>query len=276
MFVNLWVTGRRRKTKRKTDDGKRGRFRVLTRFEGLVLKARDYGESHQIITVFTEHQGKRALMARGSKKTRSRFGAVTEPFTVAHFVAFGSGSGLPTLSQADLIHSHHRVRSDLLLTAFGSYWLELADKSTEEGEPHPALYRLLIACLDRLERGTNPEILTRILELRVLASAGSAPVLDRCAHCRASNRPVRFSVRLGGFLCGDCEKEDPGGLPVSEAAARILPLLARVDPRRIGEVNVKQETNEQLEQIVHAFMREHLPLEFRSLRVLNQLKSGWN
>ncbi|WP_124727818.1 DNA repair protein RecO [Staphylospora marina] len=244
---------------------------MLSKFDGLILKARDYGESHQILTLLTEHQGKKAVMARGSKKTRSRFGAVTEPFTVGTFVAYGY-SGMPTLTQADLIRSHHRIRSDLVLTAYGSYWLEMADRLTDEGEPVPGLYRLLLAALDRLESGTDPEIISRILELRFLALAGSAPVLEHCVQCRNSRTPARFSVRLGGFLCGECKEADPGSFEVSEAVAKILPLLAKVNPSRLGDVRVKPATNRHLEQIVQAFMAEHLPFGFKSLHVLKQLR----
>lgn len=247
---------------------------MLNKFEGIVLKARDYGESHQIVTVFTEFLGKVALMARGSKKTKSRFSAVTEPFTVAHFVSFGGG-GIVSLSQADLLDSHHGIRSDLLLTTYGAYWFELIDKSLAEKEPHPAFYRLLKTLLSRLEQGTDPEILTRVIELRILSLAGSAPVLDHCAHCRQDSRPVRFSVTQGGFLCEACAHLDPRGLSVSPAVARILPLLGHLAPERMGEVTVKAETNEQLETLLRAFMQEHLPWECKSHALLDSIRKTW-
>jgi DNA repair protein RecO (recombination protein O) len=248
---------------------------MLKKVEGIVLKARDYGESHQILTVLTEYQGKVAMMARGSKKTKSRFSAVTEPFTQAHFVFFSSGSGIATLSQADLIHSHHVLRSDLLLTAYGAYWLDLIDKCTEEREPHPPLYRLLASALHRLEQGTDPEILTRIVELRVMKIAGYTPVLNVCVHCRNDKRPVRFSIRQGGFLCQNCQVQDLEALPVSPACARILPVLDRLDLSRLGEVKVKPETNEQLEKMIRSFMQEYLPIQSKTWALLEQIRKTW-
>lgn len=247
---------------------------MLKKLEGIVLKARDYGESHQILTVLTEFQGKVALMARGSKKTKSRFSAVTEPFTVAHFVCY-AGSGIATLSQADLLDSHQGIRADLLLTSYGAYWFELLDKSLAEKEPNPAFYRLLKVALTRLEEGTDPEILTRVIELKVLALAGSTPVLDRCAHCRADTRPVRFSVTQGGFLCEACAHLDMKSYPVSPAVAHILPLLQGIKLNRIGEVHVKPETNQQLERLIHAFMHEYLPLECKSYPFLERIRKTW-
>ncbi|MBA4493163.1 DNA repair protein RecO [Paenactinomyces guangxiensis] len=248
---------------------------MLHKVEGIVLKAKDYGESHQIVLIFTEYQGKIAVMARGSKKTKSRFGAVTEPFTQAHFVWFSGGSGMGTLSQADLIHSRRLIRSDLLLTAYGAYWLDLIDKCTEEKEPNPPLYRFLASALDKLENGTDPDILTRIVELRVMGVSGVQPVLHHCVNCRSNRRPVSFSVSQGGFLCADCQSVDRDAFPISEASARILPLLSRIELDRLGEIKVKPETKEQLERMNHAFMDEYLPFHLKSREILNQIRQNW-
>lgn len=214
-------------------------------------------------------------MARGSKKTKSRFGAVTEPFTHAEFICY-FGSGIPNLSQADLIYSYHAIRSDLLLTAYGAYWLDLVDKLMEEKEANPPLYRLLMQALDKLEKGTDPDILTRVIELRMLHVAGIAPVLHGCAHCgKKDGRPVRFSIRRGGFLCHRCESADAEAIQLTPAVIHLLPLLDGVPVERLGKVKVKPETKAQLEQLIQHFMREHLSMEFKSAQVLNQIRKAW-
>ncbi|TCS94754.1 DNA repair protein RecO [Hazenella coriacea] len=248
---------------------------MLKKVEGIVLKTKDYGESHQIVIIFSETLGKVAFMARGSKKTRSRFGAVTEPFSQALFVFF-MGSGMATLSQADLIHSHHQIRSDLLLTAYGAYWLDIMDKVTEEKESHPSLYHFLVSALQLLEQGTDPEILTRIVELRVMDHAGFRPVLHQCVQCQSTSRPVRFSIRQGGFLCKNCVEIDPQSFPVTEAVAKIFPLLHAINIQRLGEVNVKTETNRQLEKMIQAFMDEYLSIPFKSRSILKQIQKSWD
>lgn len=248
---------------------------MLKKVEGIVLRTKDYGESHQVVIIFSETIGKVAFMARGSKKTRSRFGAVTEPFSQALFVFF-MGSGMATLSQADLIHSHHQIRSDLLLTAYGAYWLDLVDKVTEEKEPNPPLYHFLVTALQLLEQGTDPDILTRIVELRVMDLAGFRPVLHQCVQCRSTHRPVRFSVRQGGFLCKNCVEVDPQSFPVTEAVAKVFPLLHAISIQRLGEVKVRMETKKQLETMIHAFMDEYLSVPLKSRNILKQIQKSWD
>lgn len=248
---------------------------MLIKTEGIVIRTRDYGESHKVVVLFTAERGKLPVLARGAKKPRSRLGAVTQLFTRGQYLCF-LGSGMGTLSQGELISSHHGLRSDLLLTATAAYLVELLDRMTEEKDPSPALYRLLSSTLDQLEGGTDPEILSRIFELKVLEAAGYRPVLDKCALCGSRDRPVRFSVRQGGFLCSDCLHRDPHTLPLSETAARLLRLLQRITPDRIGEVRVKEETKAQLERVLRAFIDEYASIKFKSRPFLDQLRKDWS
>jgi DNA repair protein RecO (recombination protein O) len=244
---------------------------MLQKVEGIVLKARSYGESNQVVLLFTEYQGKFAVMARGSKKTKSRLAAVTEPFTHAQFVCF-TGSGMATLSQADALYSHHLLRSDLLLTSYGAYWLDLIDKCVQEKEPLPFLFRFLALALQKLEQGVDPDILTRMIELRCMQVAGFQPVLHHCTSCHQANPPVRFSLTRGGFLCAGCQSQDKEALPLSPGTAKVLPLLQQLELPRLGEVKIKTETKEQLEQVIHAFMKEYMPFfPLKSYTVLQKI-----
>ncbi|MGA9175428.1 MAG: DNA repair protein RecO C-terminal domain-containing protein, partial [Thermoactinomyces sp.] len=68
---------------------------------------------------------------------------------------------------------------------------------------------------------------------------------------------------------------DPEAIPVSAATSRILTILDRIPIERLGEVKVKPETKEQLEQIVRSFMKEYLPFQSKSLNLLEQIRDTW-
>lgn len=244
---------------------------MLKKIDGIVLKSLDYGESHQIIRVFSQQGGKISLMARGSKKPRSRLRAVTEPLTEATFLFF-QGSGMGTLSQADVINPHASLRSDLLATAYSAYWLDLLDQLSEEKEPQPLLYRRLSQLLTLLEEQRDPEILTRIWELNLLTIAGYKPIVEHCTNCHRTGLPMRFSLALGGYLCADCLSHDPQALRMSPAVAKILPQLVALNLSRLGQIDVKPETNRGLEQILQAFMEYYLPVSFKTKSFLQQMR----
>ncbi|SFS81975.1 DNA repair protein RecO [Marininema halotolerans] len=247
---------------------------MLTKIEGVVLRTRDYGESNKIVTIFSREQGKFAAMARGAKKPKSRLGAATQPFTLGFFLCFSS-SGMATLSQAEIIESNIHVRSDLLHTAYAAYWVEYLDKLTEEKVPAPFLFDLLLSMLNWLEQGLDPEILSRIFELKVLETAGYRPRLDGCVNCWRTEGPLAFSVSMGGILCHHCFNRDPQRIPITPAAAHVLKQLQRVTPDRLGQVNVKKETLLILEQVMRRFNDEYTGLFLKSRNFLDQLKRDW-
>jgi DNA repair protein RecO (recombination protein O) len=246
---------------------------MIIRLQGIVLKNKAYRESDQLLSIFSPH-GKLTMVVQGSKKPRSRFGAVTEPFTIASFICYQHNStSMPTLTDADIISHNKSLRSDLLLTAYGAYWLELVDRVVVEKEPQLPLYTQFIVLLEQLNSRKDPEILTRLVELAVLKAAGYQPVFTHCVCCKASNRPVSFSVLQGGFLCSNCTDRE---IPVTSATAHYLRILNELPVGLLGEVNIKLETKQQLETILQKYLDTHLELNLKSRIILQQLKTAWD
>lgn len=244
---------------------------MLQKFTGIVLRAKDYGESNQIIHVFSDTKGKISMIARGSKKPKSRFSAITEPFTEGQFICY-IGSGMATLSQGDILNAHRSISADLMKTAFAAYWFELVDRLIPEKEPNPALFQLLSELLTQLENGKHPEVLTRIFELRMMAVAGYKPVLDHCVNCRSTSQPFRLSVIQGGFLCTNCFGLDHQARQLSKATTRILPILQKIDIKRLGNIGIKADTEKQLEMVINAFIQEYLGVEFKTKAIIKRLQ----
>ncbi|GAB6933142.1 DNA repair protein RecO [Calditerricola satsumensis] len=244
---------------------------MLVRVEGVVLRTMDYGEGHKIVTLFTREQGKMGAVARGAKKPRSRLAAVTQPLTHGLYLCHAGGE-LATLSQGEVLHAFSRIRHDLLQTAYAAYILEVTDRLLAEREAHPRLFDQLVGILEQIEAGKDPEILTRIYELRALAASGVRPHLDACVAC-GRLEAAAFSVREGGFLCSACRPADRDALDLAPAAAGVLRRLARVNVGQIGTINVKAETKAQLRRLFHAFWDAHVGVRLKSRAFLEQLEA---
>lgn len=247
---------------------------MLNRVEALVIRSIDYGESGKILTLLTEGAGKVGVLARGAKKTGSRYAAAAEPFTYGEYVFFRAG-GLGTLNSADIITSHRRIRENLLLSAVAAYLAEMTDRVTADGEAAPRLYRQLLAALAALDDGKDPQVITRIYEMNILAHAGYMPVLDGCAGCgKAADDAEWFSPALGGLACRDCACKDGGAVKAGAAVIRLLRLFAAVDLARVGRIDLKPDTKEALRRILRDWMDRHLDIRFRSRHVLEQLEQA--
>lgn len=243
---------------------------MLGKAEGVVLRTHDYGEGNKILTVFTKEMGKVGMMAQGARKTKSRFAAVSQPFTHALFL-FHIGSGLASLNQAELIQSFPKIREDLYKTAYASYILELTDRLTEERQKSSLLFEILQETLKQMEEGKDYETLARIYEVKILSLSGYKPVLQACSICRGEEAPWFFSVREGGLLCQSCRTKDPYSFLLLDGVARLLNLFQQLNLSQIGNINLKTSTKQQLEKVMYLFMDEYVSIRLKSRKFLEQL-----
>ncbi|MBU9722493.1 MULTISPECIES: DNA repair protein RecO [Bacillaceae] len=238
--------------------------------EGIIIRTNDYGETNKILTLFTRENGKVALMARGAKRPKSRFASSAQLFIYGIFI-YQRSTGIGTLNSADIIDSFRDVRGDLKLTAHGAYMVELLDKLTEDHERNPYLFELIYQMLHMLDEEMDPDILTRIFETKMLQVAGVSPVLDRCSLCGTGEEPFVFSVKNAGLLCRHCQGEDPHHIKLMPAVLKLLRLFQHIDINRIGNINVKPETKQQLKEILGYYYDDYVGVKLKSKRFLDQV-----
>jgi len=146
---------------------------------GIVLRSHKLGEADKIIRVLTREHGKRSAVAKGLRKTTSRFGARLEPFTCARLLVH-TGRSLDIVRQAEIETSFHEVREDIALFVHASGMAELIDGITQEHEPHPELFDLMLRGLSLLKEYPTRALFTAaFFDYRALALAeqlnGRAP-----------------------------------------------------------------------------------------------------
>lgn len=246
---------------------------MLGKARGVVVRTTDYGEGNKIVVLYTEEAGKLALMARGAKKARSRHAAVTQLFTLGEYV-FYRRAGMGTLNSGEIVRSRALLRSDIEKTAYAAYAVELVDRLTEDGEASPALFRQLNAALDGIEAGKDAGVITTIFELKMLRFAGYSPVLSHCVHCadERDERLIWWSPRAGGALCSRCRSTITHAVKLSAPARKLLCLFQDLDLTRIGNIDISAQNREQTGALVRAFAAEHLPVELKSRRFLDQME----
>lgn len=244
---------------------------MLIKDEAIVIRTQDYGETHQVVVLYTRNHGKVPIMAYGVKKLKSRSSGVVQLLTHGQYL-FYTGSGMGTFKQGEVITSHSKLRSDILFMSYAAYIVELLDRLTEDKEPNGLLFHLLAQTFSFLEMGKDADVLCRIFEMKLLSIAGYRPQLEACIHCGERDKPYLFSVAKGGLLCIDCHGTDEGALVISAAAVRLLRLFLHIDIDRLGEIDVKQDTNEQLERVMYDYTDYHTDLHLKSRSFLQKMK----
>ena len=192
---------------------------MIYREQGVVLRTYRLGEADKIVVVLTEGRGKVRAVAKGVRKTKSKFGARLEPMTHAALQLY-EGRELDTITQAETIETFRAVREDLIRVARAGAVLEAVDQLAPERQPNLQLYRMLLGALRSLAESDSP-LLVASFYWKLLSQEGFHPILDECAGCGAAGSAtplVAFDLDQGGTLCRSCRR----GTALSEGALALL------------------------------------------------------
>lgn len=187
------------------------------RDEAVVLRTHKLGEADRIVTFLSRYHGQVRAVAKGVRRTASKFGARLEPFMVAD-VQFFEGRNLDTVSQVETLGSYGReIIEDYSAYTAATAMVETAERLTGE-DSQPQQYLLLVGALRSLSnREHEPGLILDSYLLRALAIAGWAPNFFDCSRCAEPGPHEAFVMQIGGVVCRDCR---PAG------AAVIDPLTA--------------------------------------------------
>jgi DNA repair protein RecO (recombination protein O) len=240
----------------------------LYRDTGVVLRVHKLGEADRIVTLITRRHGKVRAVAKGVRRTRSRFGARLEPFGHVD-VQFYTGRTLDVITQVETVDAFGiGLVGDYPRYTAGCAVLETADRlAMEEGEPAMRLYLLVAGALRALAgRDRDPSLVLDAFLLRAMAYAGWAPAIDECARCAEPGPHQSFSVPAGGAVCARCR---PAGS--SRPAPETFPLLAAL---LHGEWPVAESsgpaTRREASGLVAALLQWHLERQLRSLPLVER------
>ena len=230
----------------------------LYRDEGVVLRTMRLGEADRIVTLLTRGHGKVRAVAKGVRKTTSKFGGRLEPLSHVALLCW-KGRELDIVNQAEVTEAFRTVREDLSRVAKAFTVLEVADQLAQEHHPAPRLYEMVLGALRALAAEDSAMLVPGFL-LKALALEGSAPMVDACASCGAEGDLVAFDLLQGGALCRDCRR----GRPVSPAA---LEMVRRVLGGGLAGVLAEPASavTEEVAALAGGAMEVHLDRRLRSL-----------
>jgi DNA repair protein RecO (recombination protein O) len=237
----------------------------LYRDTGVVLRTYRLGEADRIIVFLTEQHGKVRAVAKGIRKTTSKFGARLEPLTHVDLLLWQGRSDLDIVNQVEVIDTFRGVREDLDKVARGVALLEVTDQMAQERHPDRRLYAMLVGALRTLsETEADPILVAPSFFLKALVLEGAAPMLDACASCGEADGDVElvaFDLVEGGTLCRRCRRGRPMSPPALALLRRILggdlaAVLAGAPPAGAEEVA----------ELATEAMEVHLDRRIRSMR----------
>jgi DNA repair protein RecO (recombination protein O) len=190
----------------------------LYRDQGVVLRTWKLGETDRIVTFLTQGHGKVRAVAKGVRKSGSRFGARLEPTSHIALQCY-RGRELDVVTQVETIDANRALRENYACLTHAVPMLEAVDQVAQEREPAPAMYRMLVGALRTLSERPSP-VVTPAFFWKLLSLEGFHPYLDGCVRCGEGAPFIAFDLAEGGVLCGSCGRL--GGARVEPEALAFL------------------------------------------------------
>ena len=242
---------------------------TLYRDTGVVLRVHKLGEADRIVTLLTRRHGKVRAVAKGVRRTTSRFGARLEPFCHVDAQFYTGRSSLDIVTQVQTVDAFGAgLVDDYPRYTAACAVLETTDRLTpEEGEPSLRLYLMVVGALRALAEQTHPAglVLDAFL-LRAMSVAGWEPALAGCARCGEEGPHRHFSVPAGGMVCPPCRPT--GSAMPNPATIELLDALLTGDWHTAEASQVAQRREGS--GLVAALLQWHLERGLRSLALVDR------
>ena len=267
----------------------------LYRVEAIVLKRSDFGEADRLLTLYTPDLGKIRAIAKGARKPSSRKSGHVELFTHSALL-LAKGRNLDIVTQADTLDAFLPLRENLERLGFAYYLAELVDRFAEEGDPsaraerddgaveNQPLFDLLLHSLAWLgEDATEPALLARFFELRLLMYVGYRPQLFKCVICGKLLEPIAnyFSADAGGVIDPDCVGQREmmyeharDVQPISLNALKVLRYLQTRGWESVRTLRLSADAHAEVEALMQRYIAHHLERNLKSVEFLKTLKQG--
>ena len=242
---------------------------ALYRDEGIVIRTQKLGEADRIITLFTREHGRVRAVAKGVRRTKSKFGARLEPASHVDIQLY-TGKTFDVVTQVEAVENYgDAISSDYQKWTIASSILEAAERfSANEGEPALQQFLLLSGALKALAHESHdPSLILDAYLLRSLSIAGYAPSMTICSRCEAPGPHKYFSLVGGGSVCIDC-KTNAAATPATET----LELMANL---QTGDwesaISAELRNRREASGLIAAYLQWHLERGLRSLPLVERM-----
>lgn len=240
---------------------------MYKKIEGIVISETPFEETSKIINIFTK-EGIVGVIAKGAMKLKSPFFSVTNKFSHGIFNIIYKENGLSKLVDADILNDYRNIKKDFIKVGYATYITELASKVYKH-EENKNIYVLYLACLNKINEGFDPLIISNIIKLKLLSNLGIKPVIDKCVQCGNTTDIITISSYLGGFVCKNCHRQEK---IVNPKTISLIRMLYYVDVSKITKLDISPSIITEIEQFTNDYYDRYSGIYLKSRTILDKIK----
>ena len=191
-------------------------------------------------------------------------------------ISLARGRNLDIITGSQTIDSFLPLKTDLNLSSYALYVIELVNQFTVDDVENYPLFQLLLETLSHLCQQGDAELPLRYFELQLLNLTGYRPQLQKCVSCHSPLKAVTnsFCPHLGGVLCPGCAQHQPLSYPLSVNALKVLRWLQNNDYTTANRLKMDHQLSLKLEEITRGYLSYLLEREIKSASWLDTIRQS--
>jgi len=239
---------------------------MIKKIEGIVISNVSYKESSKIINIFTKEEGIIGVLAKGSKNPKSKLFSTSNVLTYGTFYLKYYNNNFPMLSEVDEKDNFKQIKKDYKKNSYAIYLFDLISQVYRH-EKVPRIYDLLIEGLKKINEGYDTQIITNIIELKLLQHLGIKPVIEHCVTCQSTKDILTISSYKGGYLCKNCI----GNEPIYQLKTiGLIRLFYQIELSKISKINIEDDIKKEIGTFIEDYYERYSGLYLKSKKILEK------
>lgn len=239
---------------------------MIKKIEGIIISSVDYKESSKIINVLTPTEGMIGILAKGCKNIKSKLSATTNLLSYGIFHLNYHNGSIPYLIEIDILNNLKNIKKDLIRLNYSLFLAELASQVSKT-ENTDEIYQLLIDGLLKINDFYDSQIITNIIELKLLKYLGIKPSMNECVNCKSKSNIVTISSYKGGLLCQNCL----GNEAIFQLKTiKLIRLFFEIDLKKITKIEINDDIKKELNLFIDDYYDRYSGLYLKSKNLLQK------
>ena len=241
---------------------------LINKIRGVVISETPYGETSKIINIITENHGILGIMCKGAKGMKSKLRAVTTRFTYGNFHMYYKEDKLSTLIAVDVIDNLTNLKTDITLLGYLTYITDLTRQVMKQN-PSSEIFNLFITTVLKVNENQNPQVMTNILELKLLEFLGVGLNLDSCIKCGNKTNIITIDADQGGYICKGCHTNQS---IVNVKTVKMLRMYCYVEIDSITKIDINETISREINNFLNKYYERYTGLYLYSKTFLESVR----
>ena len=259
----------------------RGNFIMpLYTTDAIVLKSINLGEADKIVTFFTRRYGKIQGVAKGVRRTKSRFGASLEPLTYINLIYFGKEhTNLYKINTSDILEPFNKLKEDFDKLKKSLFICDIVNSTLKELDVNLKIFELFLNTLKIINRAKEIEkvdILLDIFSLRFLSASGFTPKLNNCIYCNkiltlnsTLSERLGFHISKGGVVCRECLNGSEDVVRINSGIINFMKKAISMNISNLDRLSMPYKMERELHKIIYDYINIHIDRKLKSYDLIN-------